>query len=155
MGATNIITPNGLIQALNQNIGLKVVEFTFDTAKNDSTGVSNKTVAAHKTGVVLPAHAIIVGGFVDTNTIFTSGNTAATIAIKVEAANDIINAAQINGSPGSALGRKAIIPKASTPESTSVKTTDEREITVTVGTEALTAGKLTGYLYYLQGVASA
>jgi hypothetical protein len=153
--SSNTIMPQGLAHALNQVIVLRVASFTFDTAKKDTSGVSNKTVAAHKTGVLLPAHCIIVGGFVDTNTVFTSANTTATLAISVETANDIINAAQINASPGSAIGRKAIIPKANTPESTSVKTTEEREITVTVGTEALTAGKLTGYLYYLEGVASA
>lgn len=154
MTVTPQITPNGLVQQLNQNIGLKVIQFTFDTAGVDSSGVSNKTVAAHGTGVKLPAHSIIVGGFVDTNTAFTSENTTATIAIHIESANDIISAAQINGSPGSAIGRKAIAPKAHTPESTSVKTTEEREIKVTIGTEALTAGKLTGYLYFLQGVLS-
>lgn len=153
--ASNTLMPQGLAHALNSGTILRVATFTFNTALKDSSGVSNKTAAAHGTGVKLPAHCIIVGGFVDTNTVFTSANTTATLAIKVEAANDIINAAQINGAPGNAAGRHPIIPKANTPESTSVKTTDEREITVTVGTEALTAGKLTGYLYYLEGVASA
>ena len=141
--------------ARNQANVLKVAVFDFDTAGYDSDGVSNKTAAAHGTGVILPKYAIICGGFVDTNTVFTSANTTATIAISVEGANDIISAAQINGTPGSAIGRKAIIPKANTPESTSVKTSAAQEITVTVGTEALTAGKLTGYLYYLEGVVSA
>ncbi len=32
---------------------------------------------------------------------------------------------------------------------------DAREITCTVGTSILTAGKLTGYLYFVEGIASA
>lgn len=136
--------------------GLRVARFTFDTAGLDSAGVSNTTVAAHPTGVTLPIHAIVVGGFVDVNTAFTSQNTNnATIAIKVESANDIISAAAVSGAPYSTIGRKAIVPKANTPESTSVKATAAREITCTVATSILTAGKLTGYIYYVEGVASA
>ncbi len=135
---------------------LRVARFTFDTEGEDSAGVSNTTVAAHPTGVILPIHAIVVGGFVDVNTAFTSENTNnATIAIKVEGANDIISAAAVSGAPYSTIGRKAIVPKANTPESTSVKATAAREITCTVATSILTAGKLTGYIYYVEGVASA
>jgi hypothetical protein len=92
---------------------------------------------------------------VDVNTAFTSAAGTATIAISVEGANDIISAAAVSGAPYSTIGRKAIIPKANTPESTSVKTTLARAITCTVAVQALTAGKLTGYLYFLPGVASA
>jgi len=135
---------------------LRVARFEFDTAGLDSAGVSNTTVAAHGVGVTIPIHGIVVGGFVDVNTLFTSQNTNnGTIAIHVQAANDIISAAAVSGAPYSSIGRKAIIPKANTPESTSVKATAAREITCTVGTSILTAGKLTGYLYYLEGVASA
>ena len=130
---------------------LGVARFTFDTAV-----VANRTVAAHGVGVTLPAHAIVVGGFFDVNTLFTSENANnGTIAIHVEGANDIQAAAAVSGAPYSSIGRKAIVPKANTPESTSVKTTVAREITCTVGTSALTAGKLTGFLYYLVSVASA
>jgi hypothetical protein len=135
---------------------LRVARFLFDTAAKDSGGtVLNTTVAAHGTGVTLPIHAIVVGGFVDVNTAFTSANSTATIAISVESANDIISAAAVSGAPYSTIGRKAIVPKANTPESTSVKATAAREITCTVAVQALTAGKLTGYLYYVEGIASA
>ena len=135
---------------------LRVARFTFDTAGEDSAGAANTTVAAPGTGVTLPIHALVVGGFVDVNTAFTSENTNnGTIAIKVEGANDIISAAAVSGAPYSTIGRKAIVPKANTPESTSVKATAAREITCTVAVSALTAGKLTGYLYYIEGVASA
>jgi hypothetical protein len=139
----------------NVGVGnLRVARFEFDGAVNDSAGVSNLTVAAHGTGVTIPAHSIIVGGFVDVNTAFT-GESNAALAIHVQAANDIISSAAVSGAPYSTIGRKAIVPKANTPESTSVKTTAAREITCTVATAALLTGKLTGYLYFVEGIASA
>jgi hypothetical protein len=169
MTALKSVSPAGLLRDVNDNFAalaplnsmiglgnLRVARFEFDAAGVDSAGVSNKTTAAHGTGVFLPIHAIVVGGFVDVNTKFDSDATdAGTIAISVQAANDIISAAAVSGAPYSTVGRKAIIPKANTPESTSVKTTAEREITCTVAIEALLSGKLTGYLYFLDGIASA
>jgi hypothetical protein len=136
------------------NVGLgslRVARFEFDAGV-----VANRSIAAHGTGVTLPIHAIVVGGFVDVNTAFTSADTnTGQIAIHVQAANDIISAAAVSGAPYSTIGRKAIVPKANTPESTSVKTTAAREITCTVSVAALLTGKLTGYLYYVEGIASA
>ena len=166
MPALKNLTPNGFLktsednfQALEPLIGgdldglgvLRVARFTFDCADPD-----NLPIGAHGTGVTLPAQAIVVGGFVDVNTKFDSDATdAGTIAISVQAANDIISAAAVSGAPYSTVGRKAIVPKANTPESTSVKTSTAKEITVTVAVEPLLTGKLTGYLYYVEGVASA
>ncbi len=136
------------------NLGLgvlRVARFEFDAGVE-----ANRAIGAHGTGVTLPIHAIVVGGFVDVNTKFDSDATdAGTIAIKVEGANDIISAAAVSGAPYSTVGRKAIVPKANTPESTSVKCTAAREITCTVAVEPLLSGKLTGYLYYVEGIASA
>lgn len=130
---------------------LGVARFTFDAGV-----AANRTVAAHGTGVTLPAHAIVVGGFFDVNTLFTSANANnGTIAISVEAAGDIQVAAAVSGAPYSSINRKAIVPKANTPESTSVKTTVAREITCTVAVSALLTGKLTGFLYYVMSGASA
>lgn len=145
------IAPIGTVNGIGN---LRVARFTYDTAGNDSAGVSNKTVAAHGVGVTLPIYAIVVGGFVDVNTVFTSGGSG-TLAISIESANDIISAAAVSGAPYSTIGRKAITPKANTPESTSVKASAAREITCTVATAALTAGKLTGYIYFVEGIASA
>lgn len=128
---------------------LRVARFEFDAGV-----AANLPIGAHGTGVTLPANAIIVGGFFDVNTAFT-GDTNATLAIHVQAANDIQTAAAVSGAPFSTIGRKAIVPKANTPESTSVKTTAAREITCTVAVAALLTGKLTGYLYYVEGLASA
>lgn len=127
-----------------------VAQFTFDVAGVDSVGVSNAAIGAHGTGVFLPANAIVCGGFFEVNTAFTT-SASGTLAIKVQGANDIQTATIVSSAPFSTTGRKAIIPKANTPESTSIKLTAEREIVCTVATGALTAGKLTGYLYFMVG----
>ncbi len=142
------IAPIGTVNGLGN---LRVARFEFDMAT-----VGNRSIGAHGTGVTLPIHSIVVGGFVDVNTKFDSDATdAGTIAISVQAANDVISAAAVSGAPYSTVGRKAIIPKANTPESTSLKCTAAREITCTVAVEAMLTGKLTGYLYYVEGIASA
>jgi len=130
---------------------LGVARFTFDTAAKDSSGVSNKTAAAHGTGVTLPIYACIVGGFLDVVTLFASATSLAQIAIMALAANDIQTATVITSAPFEAVDLEAITPKANTPESTGIKLTAAKEITVTVSVEALTAGKLTGFLYYVIG----
>jgi hypothetical protein len=160
--ALKAVSPSGMLKDINDNFAaqgpigtdiglgsLRVARFVFDCADAE-----NLPTGAHGVGVTIPIHAIIVGGFIDVNTAFT-GEASATLAIHVQAANDIISAAAVSGAPYSTIGRKAIVPKANTPESTSVKTTAAREITCTVGTDALLTGKLTGYLYYVEGIASA
>lgn len=132
-----------------------IARFTFDTAAKDSGKTSNKTVAAHGTGVILPANAVVVGGGVEVNTAFTSAGGTATIAISVVSANDIITAAAVSGAPYSSTGLKAITPKNNTPESTGIKLSAAKEITCTVAVQALTAGKLTGWLEYVVTAATA
>jgi hypothetical protein len=130
---------------------LGVARFTFDASI-----AGNQSIAGHGTGVTLPANAVVCGGFFDVNTVFHSaGGDAGTVAISIEGANDIQTAAAVSGAPYSTIGRKAIVPKANTPESTSVKTTVAREITCTVAGQILSAGKLTGFLYFVVDVVSA
>lgn len=128
---------------------LRVARATYDLGV-----AANRPIGAHGLGVTLPIHATIVGGWMDVNTAVT-GELNATLAIHVQAANDIQAAAVVSGAPWSTIGRKAIVPKANTPESTSIKTTAAQEITATVGTAALLTGKVTIYLFYVEGIASA
>lgn len=128
---------------------MRVASATFDPSAN--TG--ERTIDAHGLGVTIPDNAIVVGGFVDVITTFTSaGADAGTIALSVQSANDIVSAIAISngGNPWDA-GLHAIIPKANTPESTGIKMTDNREVTATVAEQALTAGKAVVYLYYVNG----
>lgn len=130
---------------------LRVARFVFDVDGTDSADADNSAVGAHGTGVTIPDAAIVVGGFFDVTTAFTT-SASGTLAISVNGANDIQTATIVSSAPFSTTGRKAIVPKANTPESTSIKLTDDREITCTVAVGALTAGVLSGYLYYVEGV---
>jgi hypothetical protein len=131
---------------------IRCARFEFDCDEEDSEGDLNGEIGAHGVGVTIPAYGIVIGGFYDVNTPFTSDSTyAGTLAISVEGANDILNAVAISGNDPATIGRKAIIPKMNTPESTSVKTSQAREITVTVAVEELLTGVMTGYLFYVEG----
>ena len=156
------VTPNGMLQAINQNfeelaplgsmIGLgnfRVARFVFDAAV-----IANRPIGPHGTGVFVPANAIVCGGFVEVNTAVT-GDAGATLAISIKAANDIISATAVGGAPYSTIGIKAIVPKVNTPESTGIKLAAAKEIVCTVAVAALLTGKLNGYIVYLEGDASA
>lgn len=128
---------------------LRVARATFDLGVE-----ANRTAEAHASDIELPAQAIVVGGFMEVNTAVT-GETNATLAVSILNANDIQTAAAVTGAPWSTTGRKAIVPKANTPESTGIKLTAAKKITFTVGTAALLTGKVTVYLYYVEGAATA
>ena len=124
---------------------LKIVKFGFDAGVAE-----NRPTGAHKSGVILPEGALVVGGMVIVDTLFKSAsNDTGTIAIHVESADDIVAAAAVSGAPYSSTGKKEIVPKINTPESTSILLTKDREITFTVAVAALTAGKLHGFLIYV------
>ena len=140
----------------------------FDTAGKDSSLVSNKTIAAHGTGVYLPIGAIVTDAFVDVKTTFTSaGADAGTIAIMVSGAGDVTAAIAISaagdvwdaGMHGSIVGTPALDGNALTAiaggaaKATSlIKCTAEKEITVTVAGQALTAGKMAIFVEYYIGL---
>jgi hypothetical protein len=128
-----------------------VARFTFDPTAT----AGMRTVAAHGLGVTLPQYAVVVGGFFEVNTIFTSAAGTATVALHVQGANDIQTAVAVSGAPYSTTGLKAIVPKSNTPESTGIKCTAAREITATVAVQDLTGGKLTGFLHYVVSAATA
>lgn len=94
----------------------------------------------------VPDNAYILGGFVEVDTVPTSGG-AATVAVKVEGAGDIVAAAAISGAPWSTTGRKDIVPDFT--GSAVVKTTEARKVQATVATAALTAGAFDVVLFYV------
>lgn len=130
----------------------------FDTAANDSSGASNKTIAAHGLGVYIPIKAVITKFYYDVVTTFTSATDAGTIAYSAQGANDLLSAIAISdatnvhdaglhaGLPGYPnLGADAAhdsqVENAALNAATFIKLTVERELTATVAVEALTAGK--------------
>lgn len=142
----------GAISAFTGLTAKQIATFVFDTALTDSAGVSNKTIAAHGTGVYLPINAVITKVMFHVKTTFTSATDAGTIAVKSEAANDLTTAIAISdvSNPWDA-GFKAGIPVDTA--ATAVFLSAEREIILTVAVEALTAGKLIGFVEYVQSVA--
>ena len=134
-------------QSLKSLAGLHVTPFVFDTAANDATSptpVSNKTVAAHPLAVTIPDNAIVIGGHVDVITAVTSDSDA-TVAISLVAANDLLTA-----TGKASLAIKAQLPMAAV-IAQPIKLEEEKAVTVTVGTAALTAGKINGYIIWMEG----
>jgi len=132
--------------AITKIEGLNVTKFTFDTAANDaaSTPASNKTVGAHPLAVKIPDNAIIVYGHIDVIAAVTSEGDA-TVAIHLANANDLLTAtAKTNLTLAAQLPMAAVI-------AAPIKLTAEKAVTVTVGTAALTAGKIDGYIVWIEG----
>lgn len=97
-------------------------------------------------GDKIPSGAVIVDALINVDTVLTSGG-AATVAIKTEGAADINAADAIDGAPWSTAGAKRADFTATTAV---VKTTAQRTPTATVGTAALTAGKFTVVIWYVE-----
>jgi hypothetical protein len=138
----------------------------FDTAGTDSSGAANTTIAAHGLGVYLPTKAIITNVIVDVVTTFTSATDAATVALKAQAADDIVAAIAISdatnvwdaGLHGSKIGypnfgadaaHDSAVEVAALFSASMLKLTAARELTATVAVEALTAGKANIFVEYI------
>ena len=117
----------------------------FDPSANVAHRAQNTAISL---GVAIPDNAIIINGVVDVITTFTSGGgDAATIAIQVEGANDIVTAVAISdGSNPWDAGLHTVATTNAAP----IKTTSARIITATTaGSQDLTAGKVIIWLEYL------
>lgn len=100
-------------------------------------------------GDTIPSGAIITDALLHVDTIPTSGG-AATISIGTEAAADIQSAANYNAAPYSTAGAKRTTFVATTAP---IKTTAARSITIAVAAAALTAGKFSVVVEYVELVA--
>jgi hypothetical protein len=98
----------------------------------------------------IPIGSVVTGGYLDVvtspSTLDASSAGPSTIAITVEGANDVINAASVAGAPWSTTGRKDIIPDAT--GSTALKTTAARYPSMVVAVEDLDDGDFTVVLFY-------
>lgn len=89
-------------------------------------------------GLLIPSGSTIYGGYIDVVTQVTGAG--ASIAVQVEAANDIITAVAI---ASWTTGRKNILPATTSgalTASTAVRTTAKRDISIVISGGALTAG---------------
>lgn len=126
--------------------GFHITKFTFDTAANDNgdTPASNKTMAAHPLAVTIPDNAIVIGGSIDVIAAVTSTGDA-TVAIS------LVNEADLLAATGKAsLAIKAQLPLAAV-IAAPIKLEAAKAVTVTVGAAALTAGKIDGYIMWMEG----
>lgn len=156
MAALKPIQIAGWLKDVNDNFdslaslpGLHITKFTFDTAENDaaSTPASNKTAAAHPLAVTIPAKAIVLGGHLDVITAVTSATQNSTVAIHLANAADVLTTTE--GAEAN-LTLAAQIPMAAL-KAAPIKLAAAKPVTVTVGTADLTAGKIDGYLYWVEG----
>jgi hypothetical protein len=97
------------------------------------------------TGNTIPAGSVILGGYVEIDTAFTTG-TAATMALGAEATGDLVAATVVSGAPYSTTGRKSVIPVFT--GASSVKTTVARALTAVIATGTVTAGKGRVVVFY-------
>lgn len=96
-------------------------------------------------GNQIPSGSVIVSGYIEIDTLFTTG-TSATMAISIEGANDVVSATIVSGAPYSTTGRKSIVPAGT--GATSLKTTAARSIVATIATGTVTAGKGRVVVFY-------
>lgn len=101
----------------------------------------------------IPSGATILAGWIEVHTQLTSGG-AATIAVQVESAGDIVPAIAV---ASWTAGRKKIVPgltaAADLSASAVVRTTAARDISAVIATAALTAGKFSVVLVYADPLA--
>lgn len=134
---------------------------------NPSGDTAQRPTGAYGLGVFIPLNAIITRVWVDVVTTFTSaGADAGTIALHVQAADDIVAAVAISaagdvwdaGAHGSKIGfpnfgadaaHDSALEVAALFAASFLKLTAEREITATVASQALTAGKANIFVEYV------
>lgn len=107
------------------------------------TATGGKAIGAYSLGLTIPKGAHVTKAYYKVLTTFTSATDAATIALKVVSANDVVSAVAIvtAGDVWDAGGCVVCIPTGSMGNELAATTADT-DVTATVAVEALTAGKL-------------
>ena len=125
---------------------LKVARGTYDFAADGGAVGTIPLMGA----IDVPAGATILGGWLEVVTPPASGG-AATVAVQVNAANDIVADTAITLAPWSTAGSKSVVPVFT--GETVVRTTAARDISAVIATAALTAGKFDIVLVYIDPLA--
>lgn len=114
----------------------------------DPSGVSgDRTVAAHTSGVTIPANAVIRQVWFYTKTSLVSASNNGTIAVSCNSANDIFSAADIDATTGVAgqIGSGVETGTAAN----MLKVSTACDVTFTVAVNAFTAGKMDWFIEYV------
>jgi len=120
---------------------VRLATATYDFAVNGGA------ISAIPLAATVPDNAVILDGMVDVVTTLTSATDAATIALSVEGADDIVTAVAILTATDWDAGLRPIKPLGTS--ATAIKTTAARAITATIAVEAVTAGKFVVFLRYV------
>lgn len=120
----------------------RVARFEYDI-----TGGDSGAIGAHGLGVKLPANALLIRSFFRVDTVF-SDSGAGTVALSCEDANNIYSAADITGISTGVL-TTGIHDGFDDITTVGSAIAAECEITATVATAAQDAGKLTGWVFFL------
>lgn len=120
---------------------IRYAKATYDFAADGGS------ISAIDLGVNIPDNAVIIDGVVDVITTLESATDAATIAIHVEGADDIVSAVAISAATDWDAGLHDIVPDGTA--ANIVKTTAAQAITATIAVEAVTAGKFEVLLRYM------
>ena len=118
-----------------------VAKATYDFAV-DGGAIGNINLMA---SAIFGAGVVALAAFVKVITPPTSGG-AATIALQLEGAGDLIAATAYNAAPFSTAGRKALTKTFATAP---IETTALRNLVMAIAGAALTGGKFEVTLYYL------
>lgn len=111
--------------------------------------VQGGVIGAYAISPVIPAKALIKRVDYEVITTFTSATDGATIALKIEGANDIKTAIAISNGANPWDAGVPLVTSITGATATWVKTTVERQVTLTSAVEALTAGRLRVYVEYV------
>lgn len=120
----------------------KYARFYYEFSQ-DGGAVSSITMR----GDAIPSGALVTDAVLHVDTIPTSAG-AATVALTLESAADVQAAAAYNGAPYSTTGPKRA--SALTATATPLKTTAARSLVAVVAAAALTAGKFSVVLTYIE-----
>lgn len=132
------LTDNPIV-GRNQQQGAQSAVFLYDFTRQ---GGAISTIAL--IGDPLPPNCTVYGGLI--RTIIAPVGVGASIAVQLEAANDIVNSAAISGTPWSTLSTKAILPVFTA--GSAITTTVSRAVKAVITTTALTAGKFQIVLFF-------
>lgn len=128
---------------LNSAAGVNGTSFKILATAIFDTGGADKAVGNYGLGVTIPDNAIITNGFADIITAFVSEGNDGTIALKAQLANDLLSAVDAD----TLANQVDLIPDGTAAKM--IKMTAARELTVSVATHKLTAGKCVFFVEYV------
>ena len=149
MGRADYQIQRGAPKSESGLVAQKKFKAIFDFSLKDSAGAANSAVGAHGMGVYLPKGAVITRAWYQVKTALTSAASTATVAVSAEGANDLKTATAVSDATLGTTGFKEGIADGTAAHF--VALTAEREITVTIAVQALTAGRLVIFGEYALG----